>query len=118
MLVKHNALLGAICQVCVKEDFNWIAREINMAKPDKIKKTGKLPRRKVSIDELLELDDINAVIAYLVDRKASIESICCVIKTDGDLQVKATSMPLFDAVAMLEMAKALLIQKEWFEGEE
>lgn len=90
-----------------------------MSKPDKIKKVNKLPKRNITIDDLLQFDDVNAVLDYLVERKTEIEDICCVVQlANGSLEVKATNMSLATAVAMLEMAKALLIQKEWFEGEE
>jgi len=78
-------------------------------------KTKKLPKGKITVDNLLGMDDVNDVIAYLADNKHRIKDICCVIQPhDGSLEVKSTSTPLYLSVAMLEMAKLLMIQTEWF----
>ena len=78
-------------------------------------KKKRLPRGKVTVDEVLQLDDINGVITYLSENKHRIQDVCCVVMLqNGNLETKSTSTPLANIVAMLEMAKALIMQIEWF----
>jgi len=78
-------------------------------------KTKRLPKGKVTVDKLLQMDDVNGIISYLTDNKHKVKDVCCVIQTDDEgLELQFTNMPLYEIVAMLEMAKLLLVQQEWF----
>lgn len=71
-----------------------------------IKKLDKLPKRKVTVDELLGLDNINKLISDLDKRKASIEEII-VIYTDSDNNIiwKALGLDFSRMLSLFEQVK-------------
>jgi len=84
----------------------------------KIKKLSKLPKRNITIDNLLEADDINDVIEFIQEHKLEISHLVCLMNTrDGIINVKSNGLDTWDAVALLEMGKALYIQ-DWVDQEE
>jgi len=77
-----------------------------------IKSISKLPRRKVTVDELLDLDNKNEVIAYLDENKDKIYNLCCIIEwKDGNIETRSSQISIIDAVWLLDVSKQTLINK-------
>ena len=76
----------------------------------KIKNLRKLPKRKVTVSELLRKDDVSEVIDNLVSTSYDIDEII-VITTgeDGTIDVVLSSMTLAQCLGLLELTKDLVI---------
>ena len=76
----------------------------------KSNKSNKLPKRKITIDEILGADDINAVVNYIQEKKPEILHLVCLIRTrDGVIDAKSNGISTWEVVTLLEMTKALYL---------
>ncbi len=71
-----------------------------------LKRLDKLPKRKVTVDELLDLDDLNQLVSRLIEMKTELLNvIVCYEKTDGSVGYLSSRVNKGTAIYILEQAK-------------
>ena len=78
-----------------------------------VKDLAKMPKRKVTVDDLLHLDGINEVLSYLQDKKHEISNMVLWVQwRDGDHGQWVTSWATSKEILwLLEQIKYRLLQK-------
>ena len=67
-----------------------------------IRDLSKLPKRKVSVDDLLGFDNINDLIAWVNEEKPNILEAVVILSLDGQIAWKSTGLPLSRLIYLLK----------------
>ena len=71
-----------------------------------IKDLGKLPKRRVSVDEVLGLDNMNDLRAWLEEMKSdAFDAVLIIGLEDGNLTWRTTGMPLSRLIYLLRVVE-------------
>ena len=71
----------------------------------RIKNLNKLPKTKVTVDDILVLDDINRVFNRIDKSKASMKNIIVIYSNGNDVQWDSSNITLGEMVFMMEQVK-------------
>ena len=81
-------------------------RDNHREEGEMIKDLGKLPKRKVKVDELLELDDFNELAAWLDEVRLDVlEAMVIVTLGDGNVAWKTTGIPLSRIIYLMRLVE-------------
>lgn len=69
-----------------------------------VKRMDRLPKRKITVDELLDRDALNDIINEIIENRSSIEDII-VIWTDGDNIHRRSNAEVGRVIGLLEATK-------------
>ena len=77
----------------------------------KIKRLDKLPKRKVTVEEILGYDDITQCISGIVEIKDSIDELLICYREGDAIHWQTSCMPLSRVIYMLEVTKNALLNE-------
>lgn len=79
---------------------------------NKIRNLSKLPKRKVTVDELLELDNINDLLTHINNVKADISELVIIYTTGTNILWNTAGTTASRLIYLLEHTKLLALNKD------
>jgi len=77
---------------------------------------GSLPLGKVTIDDVIEANDVTAVLGEIQKLRGSIDGLLAIWrKSDGTISYRSVKVPGTYVIAMCEIVKSHVISREWLD---
>ena len=79
---------------------------------NKIKNLGKMPKRKVTIDDVLWRDDIDSTIKDVIEKREDFTELLCIGVTNDEIWWRHSNMLESRIVYLAEVVKNCILNKE------
>ena len=78
----------------------------------KIRRLDKLPKRKVTVDDLLDRDNITRAIDGIAEEVPDIDEFIGIFTRDGNICWRSSGLPVSRTIYLMEMVKNILLNEQ------